>query len=150
MSFRDGTILLAEDDQNDVFFLKRALKKNNIGNPVQVVKDGEEAIDYLAGNGQFADRTLFPHPAFIILDLKMPRKSGFEVLEWLKSNPEHQVVPTLVLSSSAQPEDVLRAYDLGANSFMVKQSSFENMERMVKTIHEYWSFCQTLDWARRN
>ena len=136
------TILIAEDDANDILLLRRALKKNNISNPVQVVQDGEEAIAYLSGQGKFGDRSVFPTPKLIIMDLKMPRKGGFEVLEWLKANPEFQVIPTLVLSSSKQDTDIQRAYAFGANTYMVKPSTFDELQEMMKAIYDYWRLGQ--------
>lgn len=135
------TILLVEDDPNDVLFLKRALRKNEITNPVSVVSDGDEAIEYLSGGGVYADRLTYPFPKVIMLDLKMPRRGGLEVLEWLNAHPTYQVIPTLVLTSSKINEDVVRAYGLGANSYMVKPSNFEDLQRMIKIAHDYWDVC---------
>src|SRR5262245_7374180 len=104
------TILVVEDDPNDVLFLKRALKKNGVHNPVCTLPDGEEAIAYLCGVGKYTDRKAHPFPRVIILDLKMPRKSGLEVLEWLKEHPQYRVIPTIVLTSSKLNEDVVKAY----------------------------------------
>lgn len=135
------TILLVEDDLNDVLFLKRALGKNAINNPVTVLPDGEEAIAYLSGVGKYADRMTHPFPKVIMLDLKMPRRGGLEVLEWLKEHPQFRVIPTIVLTSSKINEDVAKAYGLGANSYMVKPSNFDDLQKMMKVAHEYWSFC---------
>lgn len=135
------TILIVEDDPNDVLFLQRALKKNQINNPTRALPDGEEAIAYLSGVGKYSDRTGYPFPRVIILDLKMPRKSGLEVLEWLKEHPQYRVIPTLVLTSSKLNEDVVKAYGLGANSYMVKPSNFDELQRLLKMAHEYWSVC---------
>lgn len=135
------TILIVEDDPNDVLFLKRALKKNGINNPVCTLPDGEEAIAFLSGSGKYSDRMAYPFPRVIILDLKMPRKGGLEVLEWLRDHPKYRVIPTLVLTSSKLNEDVVRAYGLGANSYMVKPSNFDDLLRLMKTAHEYWSLC---------
>ncbi len=135
------TILLVEDDPNDVLFLKRALRKNGINNPVTVLQDGEEAIAYLSGSEKFANRADYPFPRVIMLDLKMPRKGGLEVLEWLKEHPQYRVIPTIVLTSSKLNEDVIKAYGLGANSYMVKPSNFDELQQMMKTAYEYWTFC---------
>lgn len=135
------TILLVEDDPNDVLFLKRALSKNGIHNPVSVLSDGEEAIAYLSGGGHYSDRIKYPFPKVIMLDLKMPRRGGLEVLEWLKDHPEFRVIPTIVLTSSKINEDVIKAYGLGANSYMVKPSNFDDLQKMMKTAHDYWSLC---------
>ncbi|MEO6034446.1 MAG: response regulator [Verrucomicrobiota bacterium] len=135
------TILLVEDDPNDVLFLQRALHKNGIKNPVSVLPDGDEAIAYLTGLGKYKDRISYPFPKVIMLDLKMPRRGGLEVLEWLQHHPQYRVIPTLVLTSSKISEDVSKAYGLGANSYMVKPSNFDDLQRMMKTAYEYWSFC---------
>lgn len=135
------TILIVEDDPNDLLFLQRALKKNGITNPVCTLPDGEEATAYLSGIGKYADRHQFPFPRVIILDLKMPRKSGLEVLEWLKEHPQYRVIPTIVLTSSKLNEDVARAYGLGANSYMVKPSSFDDLKHLIKMAYDYWSLC---------
>ncbi|MEO6183085.1 MAG: response regulator [Verrucomicrobiota bacterium] len=134
-------ILLVEDDPNDVLFLKRALAKNHINNPVCAVPDGDEAIAYLSGNGKYSNRIEYPFPRVIILDLKMPRRGGLEVLEWLKEHPRYRVIPTLVLTSSKINEDVIKAYGLGANSYMVKPSNFDDLQQMIKTAHDYWLYC---------
>jgi CheY-like chemotaxis protein len=135
------SILMVEDDPNDVLFVKRALKKNGMNNPIITLSDGEEAIAYLMGAEKYSDRNQHPFPEVIILDLKMPRKGGLEVLEWLKEHPEYRVIPTIILTSSKLNEDVVRAYGLGANSYMVKPLVFDDLQRMIKTAHEYWSFC---------
>lgn len=134
-------ILIVEDDPNDVLFLKRALKKNEIYNPVYTVADGEEAIAYLSSLGKYLDRSAYPFPGVIILDLKMPRKNGLEVLEWIKDHPQYRVIPTIVLTSSKLNEDVIKAYGLGANSYMVKPSNFDDLQNMMKKAHEYWTIC---------
>ncbi len=135
------TILLVEDDPNDVLFLKRALTKNGINNPVSVMEDGEEAIAYLGGVGRYKDRDAYPFPKVIMLDLKMPRRGGLEVLQWLQEHPQYRVIPTLVLTSSKINADVIKAYGLGANSYMVKPSNFDELQEMIKAAHHYWSLC---------
>ncbi len=135
------TILILEDDPNDVVLIKRALKKNNILNPVQVAVDGVEGIEYLSGKGAYGDRVRYPFPRFILMDLKMPRMGGLEVLQWLHDHPECQVVPTVVLSSSKLPNDIVRAYKLGANSYLVKPANFDELQRLMGASYEYWSLC---------
>ena len=119
------SFLVAEDDENDVFFLQRAFQQAKIESPLQVVRDGQEAIDYLSGAGKFSDRKEYPLPQLFILDLKMPRMTGLDVLRWLQDQPELHCLPVLVLSSSAQRTDFERAYELGANGFVVKPASLE-------------------------
>jgi CheY-like chemotaxis protein len=132
------TFLVAEDDENDVFFLQRAFKQAKVENPLNVVRDGQEAIEYLSGEGKFSDRNLYPLPYLFILDLKMPRKTGLEVLGWLQEQPELRCVPVMVLSSSAHRTDIERAYELGANAFVVKPASLEKRVELAKLIGAFW------------
>lgn len=132
------TILLAEDDPNDVLLIRRALSKANIANPVAVVDDGEAAIDYLDGRGVYGDRTAHPAPVLLLLDLKMPRTSGFEVLEWLRAQPCTGRLPVVVLTSSREITDINRAYELGANSYLVKPGSPDELLQIVRTLGVYW------------
>src|SRR5688572_19628722 len=104
------TILLADDSEDDALLVKRALLQSGFKNPVLVVSDGEAAIEYISGQGQYADRQKYPTPVLIILDIKMPRTSGLEVLRWLRQNPRYQIVPTLILSSSGLDKDICDAY----------------------------------------
>jgi CheY-like chemotaxis protein len=134
----DFAILLAEDDENDVFFFERAAREANITNHLSVVRDGQQAIDYLAGSHQFADRNKYPLPCLIILDLKMPRRTGLEVLEWLRSTAALRLIPVIVFSSSAQPDDIERAYQLGANAFVVKPPSVEKRLEFARLVKGFW------------
>jgi len=131
-------ILLVEDDPNDIILIKRAFEKARITNPLQVVEDGEEAISYLAGKGPYGDREKYSLPMLILLDLKLPRKSGHEVLEWLCQQPILKRLTVVVLTSSQQSSDINRAYDLGANSYLVKPVTFDALVEMVKTLNLYW------------
>jgi len=138
MDFKHYSILLVEDDPNDIILIKRAFEKTRITNPLQVVEDGEEAISYLAGKGRYADREKYPLPMLLLLDLKLPRKSGHEVLEWLCQQPILKRLTVVVLTSSQQSSDINRAYDLGANSYLVKPVTFDALVEMVKTLNLYW------------
>jgi len=131
-------LLVAEDDANDVFFLKRAFEQAEIQNPLHFVHDGQEAIDYLSGVGTFSDRAQYPLPSLLILDLKMPRKSGMEVLKWLDEQPELRRLPVVVFTSSAHQKDVERAYQLGANAFVVKPSNVSQRIELAKVIKGFW------------
>jgi CheY-like chemotaxis protein len=131
-------LLIAEDDANDVFFLKRAFQEAEIHNQLHFVHDGQEAIDYLSATGKFSDRARYPLPALLILDLKMPRKTGMEVLKWLAEQPELRRLPVVVFTSSAHQKDVERAYDLGANAFVVKPSSNGRRVDLAKVIKGFW------------
>jgi CheY-like chemotaxis protein len=132
-------ILLVEDDENDVFILKRSLERARIANPLVVVRDGLEAINYLKGVGSPA--TDAPKmPLLVLLDIKMPIMGGFEVLQWIRQQPQLNRVVVIVFSSSRHPEDIARAYDLHANSFLVKRSSMEETTDLLRSLHNYW-FC---------
>lgn len=133
-----NSVLMAEDDENDVFFMKRAFQQAQIANPLHRVKDGEEAIAYLQGDGGYADRDKFPIPYLLLLDLKMPRKNGFEVITWLKQQPGLKRLPVVVLTSSREDPDVNRAYELGANTYLVKPVQFEGLVEMMKALNLYW------------
>jgi len=133
------TILLVEDDLNDIFLVKRAFKMARIQNPLQVVTDGQEAIQYLEGQGKYSDRRVYPLPKLIVMDIKMPRLSGFEVLEWVKGDGKPlRRIPIVIVSSSGNPADVNRAYELGANAYMVKPVEFRGVEHLFESITHYW------------
>src|SRR5438128_896756 len=114
MTTADAVILLVEDNDDDVFLTKRALLMAGINNPLHVVTDGEEAVDYLAGTGAFHNRTVHPLPAVVFLDLKLPLKSGHEVLSWIRSQRAFESLIVVVLTSSDEVTDLRRAYSLGA------------------------------------
>jgi CheY-like chemotaxis protein len=132
------TILVVEDNPTDVLLIRRAFAQAKLANPVQFVGDGEAAIDYLAGQGAYADRSKFPLPILILLDLKLPRRSGLEVLQWLRSQETLKRIPVVILTSSQQDRDVNSAYDIGVNSYLVKPVEFEGLLEMMKTINLYW------------
>src|ERR1700710_2199569 len=117
------TILLVEDEENDAMLMKMAFEKNNILNPIQWVRDGQEAVAYLNGDGAFADRALHPFPEVLLLDLKMPRMTGMELLAWIQEHPDFKVIPTIIMTSSKQESDIDKAYHLGANTYMTKPVS---------------------------
>ena len=132
-------ILLAEDDSNDVLLVQRAFQKAGLRNALKVVRDGEQAISYLAGRGTYGNRERFPAPFLLLLDLKMPGTDGFEVLEWVRKEPNLKRLLVVVLTSSNLQEDVDRAYELGANSYLVKPVSFDEMVNMIKRFEIYWT-----------
>ena len=134
----NGTILLVEDDENDVFFMKRAMKAAQILNPLQVAPDGRQAIRYLEGAGEYNDRKCFPLPKLVLLDLKLPYVMGLEVLKWIREQPELKGIIVVVFSSSKMSEDIHAAYLLGANSYLVKPSDPQALTEKVKVIKDYW------------
>jgi CheY-like chemotaxis protein len=131
-------ILLVEDNEDDVFLMKRALKEAGISNPLFVVEDGQQAVDYLSGIAQFADRERFPLPAIVFLDLKLPFKSGCEVLEWIRGQNVLRSLVVVVLTSSEEPGDLSRSYKLGANSYIVKPPTSEQLTDLAKSFKWYW------------
>jgi CheY-like chemotaxis protein len=139
METKQFSVLLVEDDLNDIFLVKRAFRLAQIKNPLHVVTDGEEAINYLRGDGKYADREAWPLPKLIVMDLKMPRKTGFEVLEWVKGDGKPlRLIPIVIVSSSDNPADINRAYELGANAYMVKPVDFRAVEHLFQSITQYW------------
>ena len=131
-------ILLVEDDANDVLLLQRAFHKAGLRDTLRVVRDGEQAIHYLRGQDPYHQRDRFPVPFMMLLDLKMPGTDGFEVLHWVRSHPELRRLLVVVLTSSNLQADVDRAYELGANSYLVKPVEFEQMVHMIQRFEAYW------------
>lgn len=138
MNTESRFVLLVEDELNDVLLVKRAFRKAGAKIPMHVVNDGQAAVDYLSGHGIYADRAVYPLPTLLLLDLKLPRKSGHEVLEWLRNQRELHRMPVVVLTSSKESSDVNRAYDLGANSYLVKPVAFADLLKMTQTLDLYW------------
>jgi CheY-like chemotaxis protein len=132
-------ILLADDSDDDVTMFRRAFRRAGFHNPVQVVADGEQAIAYLAGEGKFANRAEYPLPTFMLLDLKMPRTNGFEVLDWLRRQISLRSLIVIVLTTSDAVQDINRAYQLGANSFLTKPLHMPEFDQMIVAMHKYWT-----------
>ena len=130
-----GAILLVEDNPDDVLITRRAWKKGDIKNPLIVVNDGEKALKFLRKEGEYKNA---PTPCLILLDLKMPRSDGFEVLETIKADDTMKIIPVIVLTSSDRDIDIERAYQLGCNSYIVKPVSFENFVKSIIEIEHYW------------
>lgn len=132
------SILLVEDDHNDVILIRRAFKKANIDIPLNVVHDGEEAIKYLSNQHPYQDINKYALPSLILLDLKLPRVTGLELLSWIRSHEKIKRILVVVLTSSQESPDVIQAYDLGANSYLVKPVNFEDLKTLMKTMYSYW------------
>lgn len=131
-------ILLVEDNPNDAELALRALKKNNLANNVLHVSDGEQALDFIFTKGKFIERSKSLRPKLILLDLKLPKIDGLEVLKEIKSNAETRRIPVVVLTSSKEEKDIIKSYDLGVNSYIVKPLDFEQFVSAVKELGLYW------------
>lgn len=138
MQSANRTILVVEDNPDDVLLIQRAFRKARLTQPLQQVGDGEEAINYLNGTGAYSDRQQYPLPGLLLLDLKLPRKSGLEVLAWLKKQPGLHRLPVIVFTSSREDGDIQRAYDLGANSYLVKPVNFDALLEIAHALELYW------------
>jgi len=135
---RDAAILLVEDDEEDILLLRRAFRNAHIANPLIEVRDGQAAIQYFSGEGDYADRTRYPIPFLILLDLRLPKLSGFEVIAWMRDQPQLANLIVVVLTASDHVPDVTKARDLGANSYLVKPGNFQELVEMVRRIKGRW------------
>ena len=140
---RSRTILIAEDDENYAMLMRRAFQQTGRTDTVHRVPNGREAIDYLMGNGKYADREAFAFPGVLFLDLKMPGLGGFDVLRWMQENPACRVTPTLVLSSSVLERDVELSYALGAHAYLGKPATVDELKRMLGDAYNFWKWCST-------
>lgn len=135
----DGaTILLVEDSEDDVLMMQKAVKTAGVVNPMVVVEDGEAAMAYLEGAGEYEDRTKFPIPAIVLLDLKLPYASGHEVLKWIREQKKFNTLVVIVLTSSLEPSDLRLSYALGANSYIVKPPTAQQLVDLAKAFRWYW------------
>ncbi len=135
----DPTVILyVEDEENDVLLLRHVFGKAGIQNPVQTVKDGKAAQEYLAGHPPFDDRQRHPMPGLVLLDLNLPYWSGFEVLEWIRRQPQLRRLPVVVFTSSSRPGDIARAYDAGANGYLVKPNALTELTSLVAALRDFW------------
>lgn len=134
------TLLVAEDNSDDIFLLREAFKKAGVKAPLHAVTDGSEAIAYLKGEGPYADRVRHPYPDALLLDLNMPRRNGFEVLEWIRHDPRSSRLIVYVLSASARQADVRRAYELHANSYIVKPTRIDELVAFAAALHAWHRF----------
>lgn len=131
-------ILYVEDEESDVLLLRHAFTKAGISNAVHTAQDGKVALDYLAGNPPFGDRARYPLPGLILLDLNLPFRSGLEVLGWLRQQPQIRHLPVLIFSSSNRPDDVLHAYEAGANAYLVKPTSLAQLVAQAGAVRDFW------------
>lgn len=136
-------ILLVEDSDNDAELALRALQKNKISNKIIRLKDGEEAMNFLFGEGEFEGRSIFNQPRVILLDLKMPKVDGLEVLKRVRSTEETRTIPIVMLTSSHEERDLVESYKLGVNSYIVKPVEFDSFTKAVRDIGFYWVILNT-------
>jgi CheY-like chemotaxis protein len=133
-----NAILYVEDEENDVLFMRLAWKKAGLLNPLHVVIDGEQALEYLSGDGRFADRHAHPWPSVILLDLKLPKLHGLDVLNWIREHPSIRLLPVIVLSSSNEPHDVCTAYEKHVNAYLTKPTNLEDLVQMIASLRDFW------------
>jgi CheY-like chemotaxis protein len=133
-----GMVLIVDDDENDLVFVRFAFEQAKVSNPIQTLHDGTEAIDYLRGKGRYSDRQKYPLPCLMLLDLKMPRCDGFEVLAWRQREAGLQYFPVVVFTSSNQERDILKAMELGATAYAVKPAQLEYLIAMARELQSKW------------
>ena len=136
------TILVVDDDPNDLMLLQSAFQAAGVTSRIQAASSGDEAIAYLSGEGKFSDRSAYGYPDIVITDVKMPNGDGFAVLGHFKQNPEWAVIPTVVLSGSQDNDDIKKAYLLGASAYHVKPSSATALRVLIRALHDYWLLCE--------
>lgn len=132
------TILLAEDDDNDVFLFDLALRRAEVASALIHVSDGEMAMDYFLGNGKFADRNTYPLPDMAVFDIKMPRVTGLELLAWLRGRPQWRLLPVMMLTSSGEERDIKLANQLTASAYVIKSPQIEDLSRELKRFCGFW------------
>jgi CheY-like chemotaxis protein len=136
------TILVVEDDESYQILIREAFRAVGVQSPLQFASSGSEAIAYLMGEGKFSDRKAYAYPSFIITDLNMPAGNGLSVLEHIKRNQDWDIIPRVVLTSSEDPDDIRKAYQLGASCYHLKPGSQKELCQFLKTLHEYWMTCK--------
>ena len=136
-TYEQQTMLLVDDSETDLLLMRAAFKKANYNSPLQEVRNGEEAIAYLKGEGAYCDRTKFPLPTVMLLDLNMPKKNGFDVLAWVRAQPVLKRLAIIILTASMRTEDVERAFDLGATSFLVKPGNLDALAAMLRCLCDW-------------
>jgi CheY-like chemotaxis protein len=135
-------LLIIDDDEADLVLIEAALRKNGVTDDIRCLDSGEKAIAYLNGDGEYGDRLRFPFPTLVMTDLKMPGKDGFSVLSHIKEHPHHKIIPVLVLSGSADADDVKRSYAMGASCYLKKPADHSELCRILKLFYDFWKECQ--------
>jgi CheY-like chemotaxis protein len=136
----EQTILLVDDSESDLFLMRIAFKKAQFNNPLKEARSGDEAISYLEGEGEHADRIKYPFPFVVLLDLNMPGKSGFEVLNWIRAHSRFKALPVIILTASMRDEDAQLAFNLGANAFLIKPGAIEDLAAMIRCLHDWLGY----------
>jgi CheY-like chemotaxis protein len=142
MTNKPFVVLMAEDDEHDIVAIQRAWKRHHIANPLHIVKNGEECLDYLHRRGKYKDPALSPTPGILLLDIKMPKMDGLAVLDYIRKNETLRLLPVIILTTSKAEEDRLKSYDLGVNAFIEKPVGFENLSAAVRTICLFWELVE--------
>lgn len=135
-------VLMAEDNEDDIIATQRAWKKNRILNPLYIVNDGEECLDYLFQRGKYQEPGRAPRPGILLLDIKMPKMNGLEVLKRLRESKEYQFLPVVILTTSRAEEDLVKGYQLGVNAYIVKPIGFDNFSEALKMINLFWELVE--------
>jgi CheY-like chemotaxis protein len=133
-----GTIMLIEDEASDALFIRRAFEKAGVENPIQTVTNGDKALAYFEGIGEYQDRSKYPLPIFILLDLKLPGMMGLQLLKWIRSRRDLRLIPVVVLTVSADDINVRSAYEAGANSYLLKPADRDEVFRVIADVQAYW------------
>ena len=139
---KEVNILLVEDDENDILAGRRAFEKNKIGNPLFVVQDGEEALEFLNNQGPYGNKEKFPKPDIILLDINMPKMNGIELLSLIKREERFKMIPVVILTSSKREWDKIESYKLGVNSYIIKPVDFDKFAESILMINNYWSMSE--------
>ena len=142
MGKKPFVVLMAEDDEHDIVATKRAWKKHQIANPLYIVQDGEECLDFLYRTGKYSESSSTPRPDILLLDLKMPKMDGLAVLKRIREDKELHHLPVIILTTSKAEEDRVRSYELGANAYIVKPVGFENFSEAVRNISLFWQLVE--------
>ncbi|AYB29083.1 response regulator [Chryseolinea soli] len=138
MIYQEVEVLIVEDNDEDAELAIRALRKHRLANNIVHLSDGEQALDFIFGRGKYSDRIISQMPKVILLDIKMPKVSGLQVLQAVKADPQMKVIPVVILTSSEEDPDIKKSYELGANSYIVKPVEFDNFSKTVADLGLYW------------
>ena len=142
MTNKTFVVLMAEDSEHDIVATKRAWKKHNIANPLYIVRNGEECLDYLYQRGKYGEPGSAPRPGIVLLDIKMPKMDGLAVLKHIREDEKFHRLPVIMLTTSKAEEDRFESYDLGANAYITKPVGFQNFAKAVRTIHLFWQLVE--------